>query len=118
MDRELIRLKSESEKKNDEKMMTKSREAERNYCRRKVAFELEMMFDTSALTEATVKNKIEAVRKKGICSAIVGQRERERYRERKGVQERAVMKLFFFKLFYSAKTQGCHNDKLQRKDQT
>ena len=36
-----------------------------------------MTFDTSALTEATVKNKIEAVRKKGMCSAIVGQRDRE-----------------------------------------
>ena len=83
MDRELIRLRSESEseKKNDEKMMTKSREAERNYCRKTFVFELEMTFDTSGLAEATVKNKIEAVRKKGICSAIVGERDRERERE-------------------------------------
>ena len=88
MDRELIRLNSESEKKNDEKMMTKSREAERNYCRKTFVFELEMTFDTSRLTEATVKNKIEAVRQKGICSAIVGEREREREREKRESENR------------------------------
>ena len=37
MDRELIRLKSEIEKKKDEKMMTKSRESEKNYCRNLLA---------------------------------------------------------------------------------
>ena len=98
MDWDLLRLKSESEKKNDEKMVTKSREAERNYGRKTFVFELEMMLDTSGLTEATVNNKVEAVIKKGICSASVGERERERERERKrkGEQERAAVKLFFF----------------------
>ena len=87
------RLKSESEKKNDEKMM-KSPEAERNYCRKTFVFELEMTFDTSGLAEATVKNKIEAVRKNEICSAIVGEREREKGRARTGCS-----RLFFFILF-------------------
>ena len=85
------RLKSESEKKNDEKMMTKSREAERNYCRKKVAFELEMMFDTSALTEATVKNKIEALKKKGIFQPLLDRdREREKGRARTGCSEALI----------------------------
>ena len=57
--------------------MTKSREAEGNYCRKTFVFELEMTFDTSGLTEATVKTKVNAVRKKGICSAIMLERERE-----------------------------------------
>ena len=49
------------------------------------------LFNTSGLTEATVKNFIEVVRKKGKCSVIV--------RERGvggGERERATVQLFYF----------------------
>ena len=52
-----------------------------------------MTNDTSGLTEATVKNKSEAVRKKEKAlprkkgSAVVGEREREKERERERERE-------------------------------
>ena len=37
-------------------------------------FDLEVMIDTSGMTEATVKNKVEAVRKKGKALHVLGER--------------------------------------------
>ena len=73
MDGELFRFQSENEKKNDEITVTKIREAKRNYCRRMFVFQLEMTFDI----KATVRNKIEGIGKKGICSPSAGEREGE-----------------------------------------
>ena len=60
-----------------------------------------------------MKTKVEAARKKGMCSAIVGQRERGGGGQG-GERERAAVKQLFFQ---SGKSRGYYNDKFQRKDQ-